>query len=116
MAVCAGYLREFPVPVPARCRALRNQNQETSWTRGRYVLAEEKYTPGILPSSLPPSADDRTQRDTGDRLSQYSLCHQAARRDRGARSSGRVREGFWLSPHAPPMDLNRPAPRLAWCT
>ena len=41
---------------PRVVKCYGNKNQETSWARGRYVLPEEKHTPGILPGSLPPSA------------------------------------------------------------
>jgi hypothetical protein len=77
MVVCAGYLREFPVPVPARCRALRESEPGNE-------LGERPLRPGGgeahagHPARLAAAErDDKTQRDIGDRLSQYWLCHQA---------------------------------------
>jgi hypothetical protein len=57
MVVCAGYLREFPVPAVTFWR-----RRSTRRASCRLAAAER---------------DDKTQRDAGDRLSQYWLCHQA---------------------------------------
>jgi hypothetical protein len=56
-----------------------NQNQETSWARGRYVLAEEKHTPGILPGSLPPSTTIKLS------ATSVTVCHNI----------GSVTKPFW---------------------
>jgi len=68
---------EFPFRFPRVVESYGNQNQETSWARGRYVLAEEKHTPWDPAQLAAAERADKTQRDTGDRLSQYWLCHQA---------------------------------------
>ena len=68
------------VPVPARCRGLRESDpglEETSSARGRYLPAEEKYTPGILPGSLPPIGRSNSARDRRPSVTKYWLCYQA---------------------------------------